>query len=875
MHLLVRTALLGFFLAISLVGPASPQCLGQPGFCSSGGSITYSGGPTYNVSGPGTVYAYSPSSNFTFTIGVGTFSGTESFTVSDGGAGGYIQSAIVVPIPPALGVGNQFLAGVSTLSVTPAAGTTSFTFTYSPVAFSTVTLTFTNSQQWTDPTPLTIVATTAIAQRIQPLLNGLGVGTHLPFTSGPYGNVTNVLADLAVLGITNIRDWWLGPNVPGDTSNYGTVAAAGIKFDMSTQEFGGFCNTKSILDTGFGLLNTFVGTYPGSINFTEGPNEVNNNPICYQSPYATNAATANGNSTLHFSTTPLSVSSVVAGGYTAMMFVSDLTIPGTQPDPGSAFLASVGTTNAVTVTINETGTFLIAMTAENVGPLTSVADTLGLTWTLRTAITTTAYDGYTFYAEEWTAVGPVGGSYPQTDTITFTTVSNAEQNASVIVMPGVNTSSPFDGSPVTNAKLTGAIGADPLTISTSHANTMIVGNFNLNNGAGCSTAPCSAPIAGVGWTQFANIHYQMVEYQLFNSTQTNLQVTLGDGSTGFGTLGIADALVMLSPSIISPIAANTNIVSTTPTTMLMNSVAQDGGVGNGDSIQFSTVPNTAGAVAWMGDVYSRTKSDASLTGVPVINFTDYPFAGSPGTFDYNNVHFYPTVSVGQPRIQLGTFMAQEYVDTTKPFAITEYSGAEGSGAAATDGPTSARFTINGVFDLWDYGISRIYFYELMDEYLGAGWFMFDYNNVEGAIASAIHNLTTILKDTGGTALTFTPTTLAYSITGLPPNQGGGTWPKPGGLPSGIFDMGGHASLYQKSSGTFELIVWNEPFIWNPNTNAQITPPTSSVTVSLGITAGTVNVYDPITGSSPVTTLHSVNSVSLSLAADPFIVEIVP
>ena len=163
----------------------------------------------------------------------------------------------------------------------------------------------------------------------------------------------------------------------------------------------------------------------------------------------------------------------------------------------------------------------------------------------------------------------------------------------------------------------------------------------------------------------------------------------------------------------------------------------------------------------------------------------------------------------------------------------------------------------------------MYFYELIDnggDVAGGGYDnygMFFDNGLNGAAAAkpaatAFKNLISIMSDTSST---FTLGTLPYSVAGLPAYNGS-------------TQGGGYSLLFQKSNGRFEIIVWNEPVIYNESTNSPVTPTAVPVTVNLGGTHGTVNVYDPLVGTTPITTLSNVSSVPLSLVKDPFIVEVI-
>jgi hypothetical protein len=159
------------------------------------------------------------------------------------------------------------------------------------------------------------------------------------------------------------------------------------------------------------------------------------------------------------------------------------------------------------------------------------------------------------------------------------------------------------------------------------------------------------------------------------------------------------------------------------------------------------------------------------------------------------------------------------------------------------------------------GISKTYLYQLMDAYQPGspqgddGFGLFDPNNAPKEAATAIHNLTTILADNGAGSSTFTTTPLNYSVAGLPST--------------------GNNMLMEKSNGAYDIVVWNEPHIWNGLTGTEITAPTVNVNVQLGATYSDVAVFDPLLGSTPIQTLTQVSSVQLGITDHPLIVEIEP
>jgi hypothetical protein len=92
--------------------------------------------------------------------------------------------------------------------------------------------------------------------------------------------------------------------------------------------------------------------------------------------------------------------------------------------------------------------------------------------------------------------------------------------------------------------------------------------------------------------------------------------------------------------------------------------------------------------------------------------------------------------------------------------------------------------------------------------------------------------------------------------------------------SGLTSTGSSMEM-QKSSGATDIVVWNEPEIWNEAKGTEVTAPTQAATVSLGATYQTVKVFDPLTSTAPIETLSNVSSVSLGLTDHPLIVEVEP
>ena len=148
-------------------------------------------------------------------------------------------------------------------------------------------------------------------------------------------------------------------------------------------------------------------------------------------------------------------------------------------------------------------------------------------------------------------------------------------------------------------------------------------------------------------------------------------------------------------------------------------------------------------------------------------------------------------------------------------------------------------------------VSKTYLYELLDE--GGQYFgLFTANGAPKPVATAIHNLTTLLADPGDTSA-FTSGSLSYAVPNLPTN--------------------GNQLLLEKSTGTFDLVLWAEAPIWNPTTASEVAAPSEATTVDFGQAQNVVLVFDPLQGTTPIATYLNVQSIQVTLTDRPLIVEI--
>ena len=167
---------------------------------------------------------------------------------------------------------------------------------------------------------------------------------------------------------------------------------------------------------------------------------------------------------------------------------------------------------------------------------------------------------------------------------------------------------------------------------------------------------------------------------------------------------------------------------------------------------------------------------------------------------------------------------------------TGWDSVSGIGGERTQGTV----LVNTYLAQFKRGWRYTFIYQLRDGEGGSGnQGLFHSDSTPKLAATYIHNLTSVLADDRPIG---SLGHLNYSIV----NQ-----------PATVHDL-----LLQKSSGVFELVIWDE------NTRAK-----DSVTVDLGGTHSIINVFDVTVGTSPTRTLSNVSSVELTLNDHALIVEV--
>jgi hypothetical protein len=332
---------------------------------------------------------------------------------------------------------------------------------------------------------------------------------------------------------------------------------------------------------------------------------------------------------------------------------------------------------------------------------------------------------------------------------------------------------------------------------------------------------------------------------------------------------------------VDMLAANTDLTDFMSEAHNLN-VAHPGGVYaveglnevNGWNPSYDGLTGYAATIQFQKDLYTDTKADSALAGVSVYAPTvsgitaNSNLGNLSGYADYGNEHIY--YGGGQPEWGWSTgdstwfwtnYMAQSQVDVPGKGTVITETGANtlvgNYGEVGVDQATQAKQILNSLMDGLKYGNPATYIYELMDEGVSSNndqmnYGLFTTTGTAKVAATAIHNFTSILTSHG--ALSGTPGSLDYTISGTP------TW--------------GGQELLQQGDGTYDIVVWNEPDIWNESNATPITAGNTPITINLA-NAASVKIYDPMTGTTAVQSLGTTNTVSFNVVDHPVIVEVTP
>ena len=259
-------------------------------------------------------------------------------------------------------------------------------------------------------------------------------------------------------------------------------------------------------------------------------------------------------------------------------------------------------------------------------------------------------------------------------------------------------------------------------------------------------------------------------------------------------------------------------------------------------------------------------------GLPVINMSfgvgwstsstgDYGTVGNLATYaNYANAHTYPGTG-NTPLTTLEALNSDAELAANGNSVITTefgyYTDGRTTDASAVNPTVQAKYLLDGLMDAYSLGDTKTYLYELLDEGgtkgdAEANFGLFTSDGTPKLAATAIHNMTTLLADTGNS---FTAGELGYNLAGTISTD--------------------HTLLLEKSDGSFWLAIWNEARLSGPTSPTPITVPDHTLVLTLASTASEIEVFDPLNGTSSIQTVANADTVSLSVPDHPILVEIIP
>lgn len=193
-------------------------------------------------------------------------------------------------------------------------------------------------------------------------------------------------------------------------------------------------------------------------------------------------------------------------------------------DPNGSAIGSYqqgsGTSATITISTTNSNDIIIVDFTDSVLFSTAAPTSANLTFSNRIAYTGAASQTLLRYYA-------VASSPLTSEVITIGTLNNGFSRGTAFAVSGADTASPFD----TGSTQTGD--ADPISITTSTANTMVIGYYTCNT----PTSP------GSGYTTInsAASDFAISEYRVVSSANT-YSVTIGTGGVGTGSGGIIDAI---------------------------------------------------------------------------------------------------------------------------------------------------------------------------------------------------------------------------------------------------------------------------------------------------------------------------------------------
>ncbi len=235
-----------------------------------------------------------------------------------------------------------------------------------------------------------------------------------------------------------------------------------------------------------------------------------------------------------------------------------------------------------------------------------------------------------------------------------------------------------------------------------------------------------------------------------------------------------------------------------------------------------------------------------------------PLSDLSSTVDYSNTHAYQSTYGGGVNAWLNGNNVKTWwnnvFSSSKPKIFTEVGYPDTQFVPAVQ----EKYTARSLFELFNSGVKRTYLYELLDETDKTGIegsFGLAGFNSDGTVKlkpsyTALQNIITLLKDSGGTSFPLVDPGISLSD------------PSGGNV---------HNSVFQNSSGDYYVALWNEPATASTATDSTIS------NVSLSFTQKSdISVFRPSTSATTtLQTASSASSITLSVPDDILLIKVHP
>jgi Ca-dependent carbohydrate-binding module xylan-binding len=297
------------------------------------------------------------------------------------------------------------------------------------------------------------------------------------------------------------------------------------------------------------------------------------------------------------------------------------------------------------------------------------------------------------------------------------------------------------------------------------------------------------------------------------------------------------------------------------------------------SNEYSTLGGNASRVAALRamqcDIYQRVKADPVLAPKLVIGpssgdfYEDRIWYGQVGDLsaclDRGSIHPYPGSDPPQRRLSRDLGVAFDWAKTTygtKPLWATETGYWTNSPDGSAVSETAAGIYIPRTFmEYFRRGIERTEAYELVDLQPGSNqvlnnYGLLHYDGTPKPAFTALKNLLAIVKDTAPASgsLNFSiacQTNCKYGDPTVYPTQDGPI----------------RHVLLRQSSGAYVLAVWSESQVWDPTTRTDTPKPAQGFRLTLDDAPAKVEIFDPATGTAPISTDTSGSKTLDTVAPD--------